>query len=145
MKEATQHTFTSHLWRLGFDYFLKGQTSISGMYIPSCCCLVTKSCPTCNPMNCIPSGSSVHGISQARILKLVAISFSRGSFRPRDWTQVSCIAADSLPAEPKGNPKNTEMGSLSLLQGSSRPRNWTRVSLITLDWTSKSRTCLSFF
>ena len=36
-------------------------------------------------------GSSVHGIFQARILEWVAISFSRGSSRPRDWTRVSCI------------------------------------------------------
>ena len=34
----------------------------------------------CDPMNCSPPGSSVHGISQARILKWVAISFSRGIF-----------------------------------------------------------------
>ena len=37
-------------------------------------------------------GSSVHGISQARILECVAISFSRGSSQPRDQTWVSCIA-----------------------------------------------------
>ena len=37
-------------------------------------------CPTlCNPMDCSPPGSSVHGISQARILEWVSISFSRGS------------------------------------------------------------------
>ena len=35
--------------------------------------------------------SSVHGISQARILDGVSISFSRGSFQPRDWTCASCI------------------------------------------------------
>ena len=35
---------------------------------------------------------SVHGILQARILEWVAIPFSRGSLRPRDWTQVSCTA-----------------------------------------------------
>ena len=46
----------------------------------------------CNPKNCSPRGSSVLGISQARILERVAISFSRGSSRPRDWTHVSCIA-----------------------------------------------------
>ena len=52
-----------------------------------------KSCPTlCDPVDCRPSGSSVHGISQARILEWVAISFSRGSSRPRDRTQVFCIA-----------------------------------------------------
>ena len=43
------------------------------------------------PMDCSLPGSSVHGILQARILKWVAISFSRGSFLPRDRTPVSCI------------------------------------------------------
>ena len=38
-----------------------------------------------------PSDSSVHGVSQARILEWVAISFSRGSCQPRDQTLVSCI------------------------------------------------------
>ena len=46
----------------------------------------------CNPMNHSMPGSSVYGILQARILESVAISSSRGSFWPRDWTQVSCIA-----------------------------------------------------
>ena len=45
----------------------------------------------CNPMDCSPPGSTVHGIFQARILEWVAISFSRVSSWPRDWTQVSCI------------------------------------------------------
>ena len=45
----------------------------------------------CRPMDCNPSGSSVHGILQARILEWVAICFSRGSSWPRDWTWVSCI------------------------------------------------------
>ena len=43
-------------------------------------------------MDCSPPSSSVHGISQARILRWVAISFSRGSSRPSDWTWVSHIA-----------------------------------------------------
>ena len=52
-----------------------------------------QSCPTlCDPMDCSPPGSSVHGVFQARILERVAISFSRGSSQPRDWTQVSCIS-----------------------------------------------------
>ena len=55
--------------------------------------LVVQSCPTlCDPMDCSSPGSSVHGIFQARILEWVAISYSRGSSPPRDWTQVSCVA-----------------------------------------------------
>ena len=46
----------------------------------------------CDPMDSSPPGSSVHGIFQAWILEWVAISFSRGSSWPRDWTQVSRIA-----------------------------------------------------
>ena len=43
-----------------------------------CCCLVADSCLTlCIPMDCSPPGSSVHGISQARILEWVTIFFSK--------------------------------------------------------------------
>ena len=45
----------------------------------------------CDPTDCSPPGSSVHGILQARILEWVAIPFSRASSRPRDRTRVSCI------------------------------------------------------
>ena len=52
-------------------------------------------------MDCSPLGSSVHGISQARMLEWVAISFSGGSSQPRDQTHVSCESPvwheDSLP------------------------------------------------
>ena len=43
-------------------------------------------------MDCSLPSSSAHAIFQARILEWVAIPFSRGSFQPRDWTWVSCIA-----------------------------------------------------
>ena len=56
-------------------------------------CLVTQSCLTlCNRMDCSPSGSSVHGILQARILEWVAIPFSRRSSWPREQIWVSCLA-----------------------------------------------------
>ena len=45
----------------------------------------------CDPMDCSPPGSSVNGILQARILEWAAISSSRGSSWPRDWTCISCI------------------------------------------------------
>ena len=54
---------------------------------------VSQSCPTLwDSMDCSLPGSSLHGIFQARVLEWVAISFSRGSSRPRDWIQVSSIA-----------------------------------------------------
>ena len=103
-------------------------------------CLVTQSCLTlCDPMDCGPPGSSVHGDSPGkntgvgchallkgifpaqgsnpglqhcrqilsclrhqgspRILEWVAYPFSRGTSQPRNWTRVSCITGDSLPAE----------------------------------------------
>ena len=56
--------------------------------------LVKVSCLTlCDPMDCNPPGSSVHGILQARKLGWAAIPFSKESFQPRDWTQVPCIAS----------------------------------------------------
>ena len=55
-------------------------------------CLGAQLCPTlCEPMDCSPPGSSVHRIFQARKLDWVAISSSRGSSWPKDWTSVSCI------------------------------------------------------
>ena len=60
-------------------------------------CAVAKLCPPlCYPMDCSLSGSSVHGIFQARILEWVALSFSRGSSRPRDWICVSCTRKQIL-------------------------------------------------
>ena len=57
------------------------------------CVLVVQWCLTlCDPTDCSPPGSSVHGILQGRILEWVAIPFSRGSSQPRDLTQVSCTA-----------------------------------------------------
>ena len=54
---------------------------------------VAQLCPTlCDPMDCSLPGSSLHGILQARVLEWIAISFSRGSSRPRDRTLVSCIS-----------------------------------------------------
>ena len=56
----------------------------------------------CYPMDGSPSGSSIYGIFQARILEWVAISSSRGSSGPKDWTCISCNAGWFLTAEPPG-------------------------------------------
>ena len=78
-----------------------GVSSIAGRFFNSgatreapvkCESEVAQSCPSlCDPMDCSLPHSSIHGIFQARVLEWVAISFSRGSSRPRDWTQVSRI------------------------------------------------------
>ena len=69
------------------------------------CCLVTKLCLTpCDPMDCSPLGSSVPGISQARILEWVAIPFSRESSWPRDWHVSPALQVDSLPLSHLGSP-----------------------------------------
>ena len=46
----------------------------------------------CDPMDCSPPGSSVHGILQARILQWVAIPSSRGTSQPRDQTSFSYVS-----------------------------------------------------
>ena len=104
-------------------------------------------------------GSSVHGISQAKILEWVAISYSRGSSQPRDRTQVSYIAGRFFTTR---NQKESEVTQSCLTlcdpmdcclpgssvhgilqartlewvaipfpRGPSRPRDWTRVSWIS--------------
>ena len=86
-----------------------------------------QSCPTLyDPMDCYPPGPSVHGILQARILDWIAISSSRGSFWPSDWTHVSCSPAlqvDSLPKfEPPGNPKHPPSPWVALI----KPQGYTK-------------------
>ena len=63
-------------------------------------------------MNRSLPGSFVHGILQAKILEWVAISFSRGSSRPRDRTQVSCIADRRFTLWATG--EDPMMGSVAL-------------------------------
>ena len=67
-----------------------------------CAWSVAQSCLTrCNPWNVAQPGFSVHGILQARILEWVTISFSRGSFPPRD------LAAGFFTTEPPGRPRDS--------------------------------------
>ena len=58
----------------------------------------------CNPMDCSLPGSSIHGISQARILKWVAISFSRGFSQPWDQNHICSLADRFFTTEPPGKP-----------------------------------------
>ena len=67
----------------------------------------------CIPIDCSLPGSPVHGILQARILECVAISYSRRSSQPRDWTSISSssyVAGGFFPVEPLGKP-DTQLSS----------------------------------
>ena len=71
-------------------------------------CLVTQSCPTlCDPMNCSPPGSSVHGILQERILEWAAMpspgDLPNAGIEPRPST-FQVVQLDSLPTAPPGKP-----------------------------------------
>ena len=69
----------------------------------------------CDPMDCNPPGSPVHGISQARVLEWVAVFSSRGSSWPRDWTPVSCISGAFFTTGPPGKPDSVMYKHLSIL------------------------------
>ena len=91
---AKSWTLQSHWTELNWKCYhilRKSQTSQSfpvSKALTSIMCFIVIPCS----FNCSPPGSYIHGILQARILEWVAISFSRESSRPREWTQVSHIA-----------------------------------------------------
>ena len=75
-----------------------------------CNAQLLQSCPSlCDPRDCGPPGSSVHGILQARILEWAAVPFSMGSSQPRDRTHIPAAPAlqeDSILLSHQGNPLN---------------------------------------
>ena len=82
------------------------------------------------PVDCSPSASSVHGISQARrILEWVAISFSRGSYQPRGQTRISCVSClgrQILYTVPPGKQRGTEEERKDKEKGGKRDERQTR-------------------
>ena len=87
---------------------------------------IAQLCPTlCDPVDHSLSGSSIHGILQARILEWVAISFSRGSSWPRDRAQVFHIGGRcfNLWATREALKKNShQMEDVNLMKQSSFQR-----------------------
>ena len=90
-----------------YTYLFSSTKPIRTLVSLCCCCLVARSCPTfCDFMDCSPPGSSVHGISQARILEchflLQGIFLSQGAnLHFLHWQ------ADSLPLSHQESPLNT--------------------------------------
>ena len=78
-------------------------------------CLVAQSCPTlCDPMDCSPPDSTVHGILEARILEWVAISCSRGSSDPGTEPRSPALAGGFFTTMPPGKPTAAPSPSSSL-------------------------------
>ena len=92
-------------------------------------CLVTQSCTTlCDPLDYSPPGSSVHEISQARILERSVMPFSRGSSWSRDQTHVSCVSCIASGFFTcwaiREAPRFTWIYWIYLEVASSPPKNW---------------------
>ena len=82
------------MWKL--HMFLK--VSFTSLFIYCYCSVAQLRSTLCDPMDCSLTVSSVHGVSQAKILERVAIPFSRGSSWPSDWT---CgFSTIELPGKP---------------------------------------------
>ena len=90
--------------KISWPYFCPKETMCVCVSVPVLSRSVVSD--SCDPIDCSLLDFSVYWILQARILEGVANFFSRGSSQLRNWTQVSCIAADSLPAELQEKPLN---------------------------------------
>ena len=101
--------------------------------------LVTQSCPTlCNPMDCSPPDSSVHGIFQAKILEWIPFPSPRDLSNPGIEPWSPALQADSLPSEPHGNPHSCESWTVKKVEhqriDASDPWCWRR--LLRAPWTA---------
>ena len=91
--------------------------------------LVTQLCPTlCDPLDCSPPGSCVHGILQARLLEWVATSFPRGS------NQSLALQVVSVPSEPPAHLSTKELGYQRISQQKPQTRReWNDIFKILKD------------
>ena len=89
--QAWLNDWTELIWELRMRLWLKRYSWDSLSFVCVYDQLLSHA-PVCNITDCKPPGSSVHGISQVRILYWEAISFSRRASRQRDWTHFSCIS-----------------------------------------------------
>ena len=123
----------------GLPSFMLVWSHSSDMNTQHVCVLVTQLCLTlCNPLDCSPPGSYVHGILRARILEWVAVPFFRGS-QPWDRTQISRIAGefftDWATREAQTHSTHANLRGLTLT-----PLTWLACTIIPfLFWTFGSR------
>ena len=118
-----------HAWFFGNIHLFNFQTKIWGEVKLSLLCVCAKLlqlCPTlCDPMDCSPPGSSVHGILQARILEWVALE---GIFLTQGSN--SCLLhwqAGSLPLAPPRKPTNCVNRKSKGLDCSQASTEWPRM------------------
>ena len=91
--DTTERLTVHFIGRSGIENKTKGKVKVE----------LAQPCPTlCDPIDCSPPGSSVHGILQARILDWVAIPFSRGSSQLTSEPRSLTLQADSIPPKPSG-------------------------------------------
>ena len=123
-KTLDQSAFKSHITYLetGRRVNDKIQNAIklkrANVLNPGCNCLLAQLCLTlCNPMDCSPPGSSVHGDPSWPEWNGLPFPPSGDLSNPGIELRFPALQADSLPSGSPGKPKNTRVGSLSLLQG----------------------------
>ena len=87
-------------------------------------CSVTQSCLTlCDPVDCSPPGSSVHGDSPPKNTSELSCPPPKDLPHPGIKLRSPALQADSLPSEPPGKLKNPRVSSLSLLQWTFLPQD----------------------
>ena len=100
IKQTKQNIqYVNYICHILYKYIICNvKAGVKQQYMLLCCVVsvVSHVQPFCDPMDCSPSGFSVHGISYGKILEWVAISFSKGNSQPRDQTSLSCIGRQIL-------------------------------------------------
>ena len=108
----------------------------SPVTLDCCCCSVAQLCLIlCNPMDSSPPGSSPFMRFSRQVLEWDAVSFPRGSFRPRDWTHISstvkwilyCWAMRKLPVSPD---KRSQIHKVTVKTGRGESRGHFQIPLL---------------
>ena len=91
-------------------------TSLHPYPSEECCAWSLSHVTLCNPMDCSPPGTPIHGNSPVQNTGVGCHALLQGIF-PGIKPRSPALQVDSLPSEPLGKPMNTGVGSLSLFQG----------------------------